>query len=374
MTAGTGHRRAAEALAEAVRLQDAQAEVVCLDLLAWVPAWLRWAYPKVYQCLVGFLPTLWAVGYYALDHPWVFRAVQRCRGLWNRTVTRRLIRWVGQWQPDVVIATHFFPAEVFGYERQAGRLAARVIVVITDLFPHRLWLTAGADAIVVGSDKTKQLCQARGIDAQRLHVLGIPIGSQFCVPQDRSALARQWNLDPGRRTVLIVSGGMGLGPVAKLVHRLVDVEHARPGRLQLLVVCGENARLARRLRTCYADSAMPVQVFEFVETMPELMAASDLLVTKAGGLTVMEALAMGVPMVLCGVIPGQERFNAEYVVRHGAGILTGSPGDAVEAAIRILDDPQAYARMRSSAMSVGRPQAADEIVERFVCGRLDGDS
>ncbi|MBI4323284.1 MAG: glycosyltransferase [Candidatus Omnitrophica bacterium] len=379
MTAGTGHRRAAEALAGAVRRQDSQAEVVCLDLLAWVPWWLRWAYPKVYQCLVGFLPTLWAIAYYALDRPWIFRLCQLGRGIWNRAFTRRLIRWAGEWQPDVVIATHFFPAEVFGHERRRGRLSARVIVVITDLFPHRLWLTDGADAVVVGSDETKQLCQARGIDGQRLHVLGIPIGSRFdpstrATAFDRSALTRQWHLDPGRRTVLLVSGGMGLGPVARLVQRLADVERARPGLLQLLVVCGENARLARRLRARDADSGMPVRVFEFVETMPELMAASDLLVTKAGGLTVMEALAMGVPMVLCGVIPGQERFNAEYVVRHGAGILTGSPGAAVEAAIRILDDPQAYARMRSSAMSVGRPQAADEIVERFVCGRLDGDS
>ena len=366
MTAGTGHRRAAEALAEAVRLQCAQAEVVCLDLLAWVPAWLRWAYPKVYQCLVGFLPTLWAVGYYALDHPWVFRAVQRCRGFWNRTVTRRLIRWTGQWQPDVVIATHFFPAEVFGYERQAGRLAARVIVVITDLFPHRLWLTAGADAIVVGSDKTKQLCQDRGIDGERLHVLGIPIGSQFCVPQDRSALARQWTLDPGRRTVLIVSGGMGLGPVAELVHRLVGAERARPGLLQLLVVCGENARLARRLRTRYAASAMPVRVFEFVETMPQLMAASDLLVTKAGGLTVMEALTMGLPMVLCGVIPGQERFNAEYVVGHGAAVLTPVVEAAVAATLRLAAGPQALEAMRARAIALARPRAAQDIVSRLV--------
>ena len=366
MTAGTGHRRAAEALAEAVRLQDAQAEVVCLDLLAWVPAWLRWAYPKVYQCLVGFLPTLWAVGYYALDHPWVFRVVQRCRGLWNRAVTGRLIRWARQWQPDVVIATHFFPAEVFGHERQTGRLAARVIVVITDLFPHRLWLTAGADAIVVGSDKTKQLCQDRGIDGERLHVLGIPIGSQFCAAQDRSALARQWTLDPGRRTVLIVSGGMGLGPVARLVHRLVDAERARPGLLQLLVVCGENARLARRLRIRYAASAMPVRVFEFVQMMPQLMAVSDLLVTKAGGLTVMEALAMGLPMVLCGVIPGQERFNAEYVVGHGAAVLTPVVEAAVAATLRLAAGPQALEAMRARAIAVAQPRAAQDIVSRLV--------
>ena len=372
MTAGTGHRRAAEALAEAVRLQCAQAEVVCLDLLAWVPAWLRWAYPKVYQCLVGFLPTLWAVGYYALDHPWVFRVVQRCRGLWNRTVTRRLIRWVGQWQPDVVIATHFFPAEVFGYERQTGRLSARVIVVITDLFPHRLWLTAGADAIVVGSDKAKQLCQVRGIDAQRLHVLGIPIGSQFCVPQDRAALARQWTLDPGRRTVLIVSGGMGLGPVAELVHRLVGAERARPGLLQLLVVCGENARLARRLRIRYAASGMPVRVFEFVQMMPQLMAASDLLVTKAGGLTVMEALAMGLPMVLCGVIPGQERFNAEYIVQHGAALLTSGAEAAVAATLRLAAGPQALEAMRARAIAVAQPRAAQDIVSRLVSPAGDG--
>ena len=349
-----------------MRHQCAQAEVVCLDLLAWVPWWLRWTYPKVYQCLVGFLPTLWAIAYYTLDHPWIFRLCQRGRGIWNRAVTGRLTQWAREWQPDVVIATHFFPAEVFGHERRIGRLTAFVIVVITDLFPHRLWLTAGADAFVVGSDKTKQLCQDRGIDGQRLHVLGIPIGSRFCAPQDRSALARQWHLEPGRRTVLIVSGGMGLGPVARLVHRFAEVEYARPGLLQLLVVCGENARLAQRLRARYADSAMPVRVLEFVETMPELMAASDILVTKAGGLTVMEALAVGVPMVLCGVIPGQERFNAEYVVGHGAALLTSGAEAAVAATLRLATGPQVLEAMRARALALAKPHAAQDIVSRLV--------
>lgn len=366
MTAGTGHRRAAEALAGAVRQQCAEAEVVCLDLLAWVPWWLRWTYPKVYQGLVGFLPTIWAIAYYTLDRPWIFRLCQRGRGIWNRAVTGRLTQWAREWQPDVVIVTHFFPAEVFGHERRIGRLTAFVIVVITDLFPHRLWLTAGADAVVVGSDKTKQLCQARGIDGERLHVLGIPIGSRFLAPQDRLALTHQWSLNPGRRTVLIVSGGMGLGPVARLVHRLVDVEPTHPALLQLLVVCGENARLARRLRSRYADSGMPVRVFEFVETMPELMAASDLLVTKAGGLTVMEALAVGLPMVLCGVIPGQERFNADYVVQQGAAILTSGVEAAVTVTLQLVGQPQALEAMRARAIAVAKPNAAEEIVSRLV--------
>ena len=366
MTAGTGHRRAAEALAEAARRQDARVEVVCLDLLAWVPWWLRWAYPTIYHCLVGFLPTFWAVAYYALDRPWIFRLCQWSRGSWNHALTGRLTRWARQWQPDVVIATHFFPAEVFGSERQTGHLAARVIVVITDLFPHRLWLASGADAFVVGSDKTRQLCLVRGIDEPRLHVLGIPIGGRFRASYDRSALARQWQLEPGRRTVLIVSGGMGLGPVARLVHRLADAEHARPGLLQLLVVCGENARLAGRLRARYAASAMPVRVFEFVETMHELMAASDLLVTKAGGLTVMEALAVGLPMVLCGVIPGQERFNADYLVEHGAAVLTPVVEDAVAETLRLAAQPQALEAMRARALALARPRAAEDIVWRVV--------
>jgi len=164
VTAGTGHRRAAEAIAEAVRKRLPHAQLECVDLLQDSPWWLQWAYPRIYKWFVRYIPSFWAIAYYVLDHPWVFRIVQPWRRRWNWLVARRFVRWVKSVQPDVVVATHFFPADVVAAAKQAGWLTSRLIVVLTDLFPHRLWLAPGAEAVVGGADQTKLICQARGIE------------------------------------------------------------------------------------------------------------------------------------------------------------------------------------------------------------------
>ena len=343
-----------------------RAEVLCVDLLAFAPGWLRWWYPRLYAFLVGSCPSLWALGYYATDHPWVFRLCQPARRCWNALMARRVMAWARAKQPDVIITTHFFPADVFAAARRAGQLACRVIVVITDLFPHRLWLTAGADAIVVGSQETQRLCQRRGIPEGRLHALGIPIQPACVSVEDRPRIARRLGLDPLRRTILVASGGMGLGPLHQLVRRFAARETAHPRQLQLLVVCGENERLRRQLQRFSARSAMPVHVFGFVDTMHELMAVSDLLITKAGGMTIMEALAMGLPMIFYGVIPGQERFNAEYVVQRHAGVMASNAQEVVDVVLRLFEHPQQREAMQACAASLGRRQAAADIVERLV--------
>jgi processive 1,2-diacylglycerol beta-glucosyltransferase len=281
-------------------------------------------------------------------------------------MARRFISWVQALEPDVAVATHFFPADVLDAARRTGKLRSGLIVAITDLFPHRVWLVPRASAFVLGSPQTKALCQHRGVEEARLHVLGIPVGAKFAEPADRAQLARQLGLDPSRRTMLIAGGGMGVGPIGELVRQFVSLETTRPCQVQLLVVCGHARKLRQRLERMRAVSAMPMRVFGFVETMHELMRVSDLLVTKAGGLTVMEALSVGLPMIFCGTIPGQERLNAEYVIQHAGGVNAREPSAVTSIVLRLLDDPTQLEAMRANARALGRPHAAQELVERLI--------
>lgn len=337
----------------------------CLDLLADVPAWLRWAYPYVYTWLVQHVPSCWGLAYHVLDTAWVFRLCQPLRRRWNLLMARRFTARVRDLQPDLILATHFFAGDVLAAARRAGWLTGRLVIVMTDLFPHRLWLAPEADDVVVGAALTRDLCRARGIPDDRMHVLGIPVGARFAEAEDRPALVARFHLDPRRRTILIAGGGIGVGPIGEIVRRLAALEAEQPGRLQLLVVCGNNHRLARELRQS-AAWAMPVHVFGFVDTMPELMQVSDVLVTKAGGLTMMEALTVGLPMVFCGTIPGQERFNADYAIRHGAAVDAKGAQDVVTFAREWLRDPSRVEAMRGHARLLGRPNAAEHIVARFL--------
>ena len=376
MTAGTGHRRAAEAIAEAVRRHLPRAQVDCCDLLADTPAWFAWTYPRLYRSLVQRCAPLWGWGYRLIDRSWVFRCVQPIRRRWNRVMGRRLLRRLREQPPDVLVATHFFPADLFASAKRAGLLSGRLVVIITDLFPHRVWFAEPAEAFVVGASPTYDLCRQRGIAAQRLHLLGIPVSASFAAPLDREAALRALGLEPGRRTVLIAGGGMGVGPIAELVGRLLvmdpptrlggGMDADRAQRLQLIVVCGDNDQLRRSLDRLSRQARMPIRVFGFVETMAELMRMSDLLVTKAGGLTITEALATGLPLIICSVIPGQEQLNARYVASQGAAIMALHAPEALDAIRRLLDDPAAVRAMQERARALAFPRAAESVVERLI--------
>ena len=341
-----------------------------MDLLDYAPASVRRGYPACYKRLVTVVPWLWAALYRLLDQRWFVPIYQPLRRRWNRLITGRFVRWVEQLKPDWMIATHFSPGDVLAAAGGGQWMRARGIVVITDLFPHRLWLTSAPRAFVVGTERSKALCVADGIDPQRIAVLGIPVSQAFGAPRDRSALRAQLGLDPQRPTVLISSGGMGHGPIAETVERLLVADAANPRRLQLLVVCGENAELCAKLQRYAEQTATPMRVFGFVRNMPELMAASDMMITKAGGLTVTEALASGLPMIFSGSIPSQEQFNAKYVVEQGAAVMSQTPEDAARAVALLLEDPKRLEQLRERARGLARPRAAEELVQRLMENRI----
>ena len=324
------------------------------------------AYPATYYFLVRRMPWLWGTVFGWLDAGPVYRVVRPLRRLWNLALGGPYMQWLRQQQVDVVVATHFLAADLFGAAKRAGWLRAPLIVAITDLHPHRFWLIPETDAFVVAAEQTAARCEARGIPRARLHVLGIPIAPSFQRPVDRAQVLRGVGLDPARRTVLVTSGGNTVGPFGAVVEALLGLEAAVPGRLQLLVMCGEDERTRARLEQRANGGPMPARVFGFIDMVPEFMGASDLVVAKAGGLTVMEALSRGLPLILYHAIPGQERSNARYVVRHGAAILAGHPADVATEVRRYLERPEHLAALRDAARTLGRPGAAEAIVRTLI--------
>lgn len=365
-TAGAGHRRAAEAIAQAVRAHHPQAECSCVDVLHHTPRWFRAFYSWSYLFLVQRAPQIWRVSYHYLDWAPGYRVVQPLRRRWNLWVSRRFVAWLKASQPDVVVATHFLPADVCSAGKAAGWLAASLVVVITDLYPHRFWISREPDAMVVATPESATVLTQRGISSDRIHVLGIPIGSGFARSYERGDLERAFGLLPHRRTILVTSGSTTVGPFDRVVRALANLEETWPNRIQLLIICGDNAAAVDRLQQLARHRAMPMRVFGFIDTMPQAMAASDLIVAKAGGLTVMEALGGGVPLILYHVIPGQERLNAEYVSRHGAARIAQRPPDVAGLVRHLVEEPERLAAMRTAAQGLSRPNAAEDIVTHVI--------
>ena len=324
-------------------------------------------YAATYLFLVRHAPWVWRVSYALLDWAPVYRLVQPFRRRWNLWICRPLTAWLRELQPDVIVTTHFLVADVCGAGKSAGWLTSALVVVVTDLYPHRFWIAAEAEAFVISTPEGRDVLRRRGIAPERIHVQGIPIARAFTTEAvDRGTLRERLRLSPQRLTVLVTSGGTTVGQFERVVEALAGLEGALPQRLQLLVVCGEDERTRRRLAERAGALAMPIRVFGFIETMAELMAASDLIVAKAGGLTVSEALGRGLPIVLYHVIPGQERMNAHYIVLHGAGIIAKQPRAVAQAVRRLAGNPEWLSRMRATALALARPDAAERIVSEVV--------
>ncbi|MBI2104151.1 MAG: glycosyltransferase [Candidatus Omnitrophica bacterium] len=338
-----------------------------MDALDYTSRRFRAFYGATYIFLVRHAPWLWRASYALLDWGPVYRLIQPFRRRWNLWICRPLTAWLREFQPDVIVTTHFLPADVCGAGKAAGWLTSALVVVVTDLFPHRFWIAPEAEAFVISTAEGREVLTRRGMAPDRIHMQGIPIARAFnSAIGDRAVLYERLALDPGRLTVLVTSGGTTVGQFERVVHSLAELEVALPQRLQLLVVCGEDGRACRRLAERAGALAMPIRVFAFIDHMAELMAASDLIVTKAGGLTVSEALGRGLPIVLYHVIPGQERMNAHYIALHGAGLIARRPRAVAQTVRRLAEDPELLARMRAAARALSRPDAAAQIVSQAV--------
>lgn len=346
---GGGHAHAAAALAASLAELAPSLRVERVDVFDRISPALNEATRYAYiQCLIH-VPLLWREVYERTRHvppdsPWQ---------LLDRAAARRVGRFLAGKRPRAVVATHPGPARLAGALRAAGQLDAPVFAVVTDYVVHGLWAHPGVDWYLVGHEAVRDGLTARGIDPARVAVTGIPIHPRFGRPADRERLRRAWQLGP-EPVVLFMAGSAGLvRGMEDACRALVQAQ----GRFQLLVVAGRDGVLERRLRAAVAGAARPARVLGFVDRVDELMSLADLLLSKAGGLTVSEALAKGLPMVIYRPIPGQEEGNAAFLVAHGAARVTREPQELVAQVQHLLRSPGLRAQMAAAASQLGRPQA-----------------
>ena len=204
-----------------------------------------------------------------------------------------------------------------------------------------------------------------GVPRDILRVTGIPVDPVFTKPLDRTAARNHIGLDPGPTTVLVAAGGEGPGPIEQLVQGLLAMQ--RPW--QIVAVAGKSEKTRRRLEDLSLQAgklpggALRLRALGFTTQMDQYMAAADLLVGKAGGLTTSEALARSLPMAVIEPLPGQEERNADHLLEAGAAIRCNNLPAAAWKIATLLDDPARLARMQHAARKVARPKAASVIAE-----------
>lgn len=360
---GAGHTRAAKAVAAALALEAPDANAVVVDALDLARPLFKRVYATGYLDLVNRAPALFG---------WLFEVTDRRPGpgAVGDRLRRAATRWgarglldlleLGDW--DAVVSTHFLPPELIAGLKKRGRFTAPLLTVVTDYDAHRIWVHEPCEGYSVAGALAAASLRAHGVPAASISVTGIPVDPAFSVPCDRDAARRAFGLSGGRPVVLQSAGGHGVGPLEDTYRALLG--STVPS--EIVVVCGRNEEARRKLAKIRPPARHRAKVLGFTDRMRELMSAADLLVTKPGGLTVSEALACGLPMVLIDPIPGQEERNADYLLENGAAVKAGSPAALTGKTEDLLSTPARLAEMRRRALRLGRRRAAFTVARQVL--------
>ena len=367
VTAGGGHLAAASALDEAWRALRPGDVVERLDLSKFFSPLHRKIHADGYVKLVEHAPELWGMLFAKTDDPKVARRINRIQQLFPSRSRVRFARFVKQFKPNAVLCTHYAPLEVLGSLRAKGTTRKKTSVapsplcvsVVTDFEAHALWMDPGVDLYCVAADETKARLISRGASAENVVATGIPIAAKFASSPAVRAVRKSLGLRDDLPLLLALSGGFGMGPVAEI---LAELDKAL-GDFQTVVVCGRNDELRRELAG--QDRKHPTRVLGFASNMHELMAVADLIITKPGGLTSSEAMAMGKPLLILDPIPGQEAANSDFLLERGAAAKANRVEDLPFRVEQLLGSKKLTA-MAKAAKALGRPKAAEAICKEVV--------
>ena len=341
---GSGHTKAAEAL-QKIFGDDAQV----VDFTAREISSLNWLTKKIYLAALKFIPDLYDRIYRFADGR---RVGVTARFFSSALMYLPFARLLNEFRPDAVICTHPFPeaaASLWKFLHAKSQRNFLLAAVLTDYSLHEIWIFGEVDAYFVATEDMRRELAAHCRAGQKIFATGIPIAQEF------ATLERV--CESARTSILIMGGGLGLGSIEETLSELDKIR--RP--LKITVVAGQNENLLSRLKRLREKISHEVEVLGFVADVHKLMSAADLLVTKPGALTMTEAFAAGVPLILHAPIPGPEFLNAKFAVERGAAISVGE--QKISAVVEeLLTQPARLDEMKRCAKKLARPHAAKLIV------------
>ena len=306
-----GHKKAAENIKEALEYKAPSLNIFSLNIFDYISPLLEKKVNFLYGLTIKYLPQLWGKFY---DRKIVIKTLTPLQKIINRYALSKIRKLINKVNPSLILATQAFPCGIIADFKRIFNSDIPLIGVVTDYYPHRFWLYPEVDFYTVASWEAKEILIKEGIEEEKVKIAGIPISIKFLSPFSRKEIAQEFGFDLNLPTVLIMGGGLGIGQLDKIV-KIIDESFKN---LQIIVVCGKNRKLYKWFKRNFSFFQNKVFYFGYIDFVHKLMDFSDIIITKAGGLTVSEALAKGLATILVNPIPGQEERNAHFLLKKGA--------------------------------------------------------
>ena len=362
---GGGHRSAVNALIKTVEeiMGDNAPRQEMTDVFASSNKLIS-LLANLYAPVIKYCPFLWGALYHVTNNKLSIVIMDKIS---DPFVSKKLQELIKEKNPDIIVSVHPVTNHIAAKAMKRINHNVPLLTVVTDPVTfHRVWICPQVDKIVLATEDAKTLCRKYGFGLDNIEVLGFPIDPKFFkTSSPKRELRETIGIAPGKFTVLFMGGGEGGGNIYEFISEL------NKGNLdiQLIIITGRNHLLKKKLEDNSSKFKFPMKIFGFTDQVADIMGASDLIITKAGPGTIIEAVSKSLPIILTSFLPGQEEGNVEYVLTMQLGDMVKDRKGIVQAVQNIMQ-PENYKRRVSALRKENKPNAVYDIA-KLILGHED---
>lgn len=354
VSAGGGHKNAAEAIKSYIELNDAKSDVVILDTIRYINPLLDKVIIGSYLKSIKITPALFGKLYSASENDYGLNSVST---KFNEIMASKIMPFIEEYKPEVIVCTHPFPAEMASIMKSKYNLQIPCVTILTDYAPHGFWLHPCIDAYVVSNIDMIDDMVERGIPRETIFDLGIPVKPNFITQYEREETLKELELSPDKSTILVMGGSLGMGKISTIYEELSKVTQD----IQIIVITGKNRKLYYELVELKKTCPKETRIIGFTDKVNKYMQASDLLLTKPGGLTITESLICKIPLGLFSPIPGPEEKNSDFLIRHNLAVNLGDGKNCSKEIEELLSSPYKLKSIKMNTSKYSKPNSGNDI-------------
>ncbi|MCF7869557.1 MAG: glycosyltransferase [Candidatus Omnitrophica bacterium] len=337
-----GHSQAALNIKEAILAKNSSAEIVNLNSFQYFYPRTEKVIDTIYKLVIKRIPSLWGKAY---DHKAVAKYLRPWHTVINYICFPKLRKYIKAKKPNCFITTQAFPCGIIADYKKKHKPGIPLIAVVTDFHPHRFWMHPYVDQYIVASGEAKTTLIKEGVAEDKIAVFGIPISIKFMNNSLDKRFMQKLGFSSQLKSILVMGGGLGMGPIEKIVTNLDHLDH----NFQVIVVCGKNRTLYRKLQKIKNKIKKPLFIFSYIEYINKIMDFSDIIITKAGGITVSEALVKKMAIIITNPIPGQEELNVNFLLKRNAIIKADTLKQINESVANLIENPDRLKFLKENA-------------------------
>lgn len=350
----SGHHSATLAIEKTLKQLQPDIEILNINAFNYTNPISEKVINRLYLSVIKTAPQIWDFLY---DNQVVINRLAKIKDTIHKSNSKKLKNLFMKFNPDAIVCTQAFPCGMVADYKKTYNWDVPLFAVLTDYAPHSYWVYDTVDYYITPSEEVAERLVQKGVRADKIKPLGIPFDPKFNEPLNKKKLLQRMGLRSDIPIILLMGGGQGLGPIKKIIKSMKKIKK----EVQEIIVTGINKKLYKSLKRSLKKSKNKILLLGYADNIHELMAVSDIIITKPGGITTAEALAKKIPMLIVNPIPGQEAKNTVFLTEKGAAIKVENPEEIHLIIEYLLDNPSKLKKMRELAVRISKPNASFDL-------------